>query len=65
MLIQNANGDGFKLLANPQAMRLKKQGLIENKKFIRQPTQEELDAALEPDSSEANILSRFFGSSEK
>lgn len=65
VLIQNEDGDGFKLLANPQAMRLKKLGLIENKKFIRQPTQEELDAALEPDSSEANILSRFFGSSEK
>lgn len=48
VLILNKDGQGFSLLTNPQAMRLKKAGLIENKKFIRQPTQEELDAALEP-----------------
>ena len=54
----NEDGKGFTLLANPQAMRLKNAGLIKDKRFIRQPTQEELDAALE---SEPNIIQRFFG----
>ena len=37
----------FTLLENPQAMRLKKLGLIgSKKKFLRQPTQKELDDAL-------------------
>ena len=60
MLILNEDGKGFSLLTNPQAMRLKKAGFIENKKFIKQPSQEELDGALE---SGPNILDRFFGSS--
>jgi len=60
VLILNTDGKGFSLLANPQAMRLKKAGFIENKKFIRQPTQEELDAALEP--TGPNLLDRIFGS---
>lgn len=61
MLILNENGRGFTLLANPQAMRLKNQGLIKDKKFIRQPTQEELDKALE---NEPNAFQRFFGGEE-
>jgi len=63
VLILNEDGKGFSLLANPQAMRLKKAGLIENKKFIRQPTQEELDAALEAQPAGPNFLNRIFGSS--
>ena len=63
MLILNEDGLGFSLLTNPQAMRLKKAGLIENKKFIRQPTQEELNAALEPEPAEPNLLNRILGSS--
>lgn len=60
VLILNEDGKGFTLLANPQAMRLKKAGLIGNdKKFTRQPTQEELDAALE---SGPGLFDRFFGS---
>jgi hypothetical protein len=59
VLILNEDGKGFSLLTNPQAMRLKKAGFIENKKFIKQPSQEELDDALE---SGPNILDRFFGS---
>jgi hypothetical protein len=43
-------------------MRLKSQGLIKDKKFIRQPTQEELDAALV---SEPNVFQRFFSSAEE
>jgi len=59
VLILNENGKGFTLLANPQAMRLKKAGFIENKKFVKQPTQEEIDAALESDQS--GIFSKIFG----
>mmetsp|Transcript_59565 Transcript_59565/g.66668 ORF Transcript_59565/g.66668 Transcript_59565/m.66668 type:complete len:274 (-) Transcript_59565:83-904(-) len=62
VLILNEDGKGFSLLKNPQAMRLKKLGLIENKKFLRQPTQEELNVALEPpNSSESNIFNRILG----
>lgn len=43
----NADGKGFTLLQNPQAMRLKKAGLIKDRQFVRQPSQEELDSALE------------------
>jgi hypothetical protein len=56
------DGKGFTLLANPQAMRLKNQGLIKDKQFIRQPTKEDLDAALV---SEPNVFQRFFGSAEE
>lgn len=58
-LILNEDGAGFSLLENPQAMRLKKQGLIVDKKFVRQPTQEELDAALEPEGP--SLLEGIFG----
>lgn len=58
VLILNEDGKGFTLLENPQAMRLKKAGFIENKKFVKQPTQEEIDAALK---AEPNILDKFFG----
>eukprot|EP00529_Nitzschia_sp_RCC80_P030605 CAMPEP_0113493448 /NCGR_PEP_ID=MMETSP0014_2-20120614/28597_1 /TAXON_ID=2857 /ORGANISM="Nitzschia sp." /LENGTH=292 /DNA_ID=CAMNT_0000387311 /DNA_START=56 /DNA_END=934 /DNA_ORIENTATION=- /assembly_acc=CAM_ASM_000159 len=63
VLILNEDGKGFTLLANPQAMRLKKAGLIgDDKKFTRQPTQEELDAALE---SGPGLFDRFFGGGDE
>ena len=50
VLILNEDGKGFTLLANPQAMRLKKAGFIsDDRKFIKQPTQDQLDNALEPE----------------
>ena len=50
VLILNTDGKTFTLLENPQAMRLKKAGFIGNKRaFIKQPTQEEIDGALEAD----------------
>jgi hypothetical protein len=58
-LILNADGEGFTLLENPQAMRLKKEGFIEGRQFIKQPTKAELDAALE---SEPSFLDGLFGS---
>ena len=48
-MIVNADGIGFTLLENPQAMRLKKAGFIKGRKFVTQPTQEQIDAALEPE----------------
>jgi hypothetical protein len=50
------------LLANPQAMRLKNAGFIsEDRKFIKQPTQEQLDNALEPESGGSGFLDRLLG----
>lgn len=49
VLIMNTDGKSFTLLANPQAMRLKQAGFIKDRQFVKQPTQEELDQALEAD----------------
>mmetsp|Transcript_16698 Transcript_16698/g.38546 ORF Transcript_16698/g.38546 Transcript_16698/m.38546 type:complete len:263 (-) Transcript_16698:260-1048(-) len=59
VLIMNEDGKGFTLLKNPQAMRLKKAGFIENKKFVKQPTQDEIVAALESD--QPGIFGKIFG----
>ena len=47
VVILNEDGKGFTLLQNPQAMRLKRDGLIKDRQFVRQPTEEELEKALE------------------
>ena len=47
VVILNTDGKTFTLLQNPQAMRLKKAGYIEDRKFIIQPTQQVIDDALE------------------
>ncbi|KAG7369046.1 hypothetical protein IV203_031789 [Nitzschia inconspicua] len=63
VLILNEDGKGFTLLANPQAMRLKKAGFIsDDRKFIKQPTQEQLDDALEPEIG-GGFLDRILGGS--
>ena len=49
MVILNTDGTTFTLLENPQAMRLKKAGFIEDRRFVKQPTAEELEDALEAD----------------
>ena len=46
VVILNTDGRTFTLLENPQAMRLKNAGFIEDRKFIKQPTKEELADAL-------------------
>jgi hypothetical protein len=62
VLILNEDGKGFTFLANPQAMRLKNAGFIsEDRKFIKQPTQEQLDNALEPESGGSGFLDRLLG----
>ena len=58
VVILNADGKGFTLLENPQAMRLKKDGLIKDRQFTRQPTAEELEKALE---AEGPTLGEAFG----
>ena len=45
----NTDGKTFTLLSNPQAMRLKKDGFIKDRKFVTQPTPEQIEEALEPD----------------
>jgi len=58
----NEDGKGFTLLENPQAMRLKKAGLIKDRQFVRQPTKEELDQALEAEGPTfGEAVSGFFG----
>ena len=58
----NADGKGFTLLENPQAMRLKRDGLIKDRQFTRQPTEEELEQALEAEGpSLGETLGGFFG----
>ena len=47
VVIMNTDGKTFTLLQNPQAMRLKKAGFIVDRKFVKQPTAEELDQVLE------------------
>jgi hypothetical protein len=59
-LILNQDGKGFTLLEKPRAMRLKEKGLIKNDSFVRQPTAEELEAAL-PTPEGPNIFERIFG----
>jgi len=59
VLILNEDGKGFTLLENPQAMRLKKAGFIEGKKFIKQPTKEQIEDALVDDSP--GFLGGLFG----
>ena len=63
VVIMNTDGKTFTLLQNPQAMRLKKAGFIENRQFITQPTPEEIDQALEASEGEglAGAISSVFG----
>jgi hypothetical protein len=49
VLIMNTDGKTFSLLENPQAIRLQKSGFIDGRKFVKQPTAEELEAALVKD----------------
>jgi len=65
VVILNTDGETFTLLSNPQAMRLKEQGFIskKEKKFIKQPTKEEMDSALNaaPEGGSGGEGGGFFG----
>mmetsp|Transcript_295 Transcript_295/g.398 ORF Transcript_295/g.398 Transcript_295/m.398 type:complete len:256 (-) Transcript_295:902-1669(-) len=61
VIIMNTDGKTFTLLQNPQAMRLKKDGFITDRKFIKQPTEEELQQALKAEGEGiAGALSSIF-----
>lgn len=47
VVILNTDGKTFSVLENPQAMRLKKAGFIQDRRFVKQPTPEELEEALD------------------
>jgi hypothetical protein len=58
----NVDGQGFTLLQNPQAMRLKNEGFIKDRQFVKQPTEEELEKALEAEGpSLGEAFSGLFG----
>lgn len=58
----NTDGKSFTLLQAPQAMRLKKAGFIEGRKFVTQPTEKQIENALEADEGEglAGMFSSLF-----
>jgi len=58
----NTDGKTYTLLQNPQAMRLKKAGFIQDRKFIKQPTEDDLQAALEAEGDGlAGAVQSLFG----
>jgi len=61
VVILNTDGKSFTLLQNPQAMRLKKAGYIEDRKFIIQPGQDVIDEALEDKENLGSAIKGFFG----
>mmetsp|Transcript_13699 Transcript_13699/g.29734 ORF Transcript_13699/g.29734 Transcript_13699/m.29734 type:complete len:329 (-) Transcript_13699:250-1236(-) len=61
VVILNTDGRTFTLLQNPQAMRLKKAGYIEDRKFVIQPSQEAIDEALEGRNEIGDAIRGFFG----
>ena len=63
--ILNADGEGFTLLYNPQAMRLKDAGYIKDRRFVKQPTKEVINAALEaPEGEGGGFFKSIFGGEE-
>lgn len=62
VVILNTDGRTFTLLQNPQAMRLKKAGYIEDKKFVVQPSKEVIDEALVGGENLGDKIKGFFGS---
>ena len=67
VVILNTDGKTFTLLENPQAMRLKKAGFIEDRKFVKQPTKVELADALvlpQEDSGFTSLVKGIFGNNE-
>lgn len=61
VVILNTDGRSFTLLQNPQAMRLKKAGYIEDRKFVIQPSQQVIDEALESEGGLGDAIKGFFG----
>lgn len=70
VVILNSDGESYTLLDGAQAMRLKKQGYIKDRRFVTQPAQEILDETLNAPEGEGiggfvgGIVKGVFGSSE-
>lgn len=64
VVILNTDGKSFTLLQNPQAMRLKKAGYIDDRKFVIQPSQDVIDEALENKEDLGGAIKGFFGGKE-
>ena len=62
VVILNTDGKTFTLLNNPQAMRLKKAGYIEDRKFVVQPSEEVIEDALEGKNDLVEGIKGIFGS---
>jgi len=62
VVILNTDGKTFTLLNNPQAMRLKKAGYIEDRKFVVQPSEQVIDDALEGKNDLLDGIKGIFGS---
>lgn len=61
VVILNTDGKTFTVLQNPQAMRLKEAGYIEDRKFVVQPSQDVIDEALEGKNAElGDAIKSFF-----
>lgn len=58
MVILNTDGKTFTLLENPQAMRLKKAGFIEDRRFVKQPSQQDLEDSKD-NSNDGGVLGGF------
>uniref|UniRef100_A0A7S2N2D9 Uncharacterized protein n=1 Tax=Helicotheca tamesis TaxID=374047 RepID=A0A7S2N2D9_9STRA len=52
VVILNEDGRTYTLLQNPQAMRLKKAGYIVDRRFVKQPSKEVIEEALNPSAEE-------------
>lgn len=67
VVILNTDGKTFSVLENPQAMRLKKAGFIQDRRFVTQPTAEELEEALEATNGGGigGFIKGIFGGSEE
>ena len=61
VLIMNTDEKTFTLLENPQAMRLKKAGFIEGRKFVKQPTEEQIEDALTQEEQLPGFLKDILG----
>lgn len=58
VIILNTDGKTFTLLENPQAMRLKKAGFIEDRRFVKQPSLQDLEDAKDS-SNDGGVLGGF------
>jgi hypothetical protein len=62
VLIMNTDGKTFTMLQTPQAMRLKDSGFIVDRRFVKQPTDEELEQALIAESTGlVGVIQGIFG----